>query len=74
MYQPNRIAQDHELILADFSEDELKMGLECSLKVKHHLEKQVRDFSKVKYMNNLDALEAIITKYEIALAQYKMAQ
>ncbi len=74
MYQHDTIALDHEYVISTFSVEELRAGLECSLRVKRHLERHVRIDSKVRYMNNLDVLNQIIYQYEEALTKYKLAQ
>lgn len=67
------IVSDHELAIDEMSVSEIEMALECALRVQGHLKRTIQKDSKVKYMNNLQIVDAIIERYHIALSSGRIA-
>lgn len=65
----DRIASDHEVGVKRLSKKELRVGLECSRRVRTHIKKQVNKEAGSRYFYNLLVLETIIRSYEKALEE-----
>ncbi len=66
---------NHTLYKEEFfaSQEELEMALEISKKVKSHLTRLVYTESKVKYANNLIALDTMVSQYKSDLIEQAIA-
>lgn len=60
----HHILDDHAKVIAMMSLEETKIALECSVKIKSHLEKALKATGDEKYARNLEVINAIILTYK----------
>ena len=49
------------------NKEDILMSLQCAEKIKHHLNRLINKESKLKYVNNKEALEFMIESFEHSL-------
>lgn len=67
MNEIKQILSDHVKALSQFTEEELRMGLECSMRVKKHLLNHLKTDANFKYSRNLEILNGVISEYQSTL-------
>lgn len=67
----HQIISDHAKVIEMMSVEESKTALECSEKIKTHLEKALKATGEQRFANNLEVINAIISTYKKALGSVK---
>lgn len=67
------MADNQNLMVSDLSEEEIQSTLSCAMNIRRHLERLIILESKVKYVNNLQILDTLISSYQRIVADKRLA-